>query len=108
MKHLRGGLAPTWLHENLSQASQSPHCCTESAEAISQGRNSNQCSTLQKDSVQCIVGAIEVIRLLSSIWYINSQSLFTGVCLTIFVLLEDAGSETISQKLDEEVLVLPK
>ena len=66
------GYLDNLLHENLSQASQSPSSCTDSAEANGRESNSNKRSTLQKDSVQCIVGPMDIIRLLSSIWYINS------------------------------------
>lgn len=46
------GYLDIMLHENLSQASQSPSSWTDSAEAVGRESNSNERSTLQKDSVQ--------------------------------------------------------
>ena len=113
------------LHENLSRTSPKPISSTTPCSSRTTERRTKcaEYSTIQKDSVHCIVGADNISDLLSSIWCSNSCSVYLWPSRrlrmasrsnsyyvkldpkSISVLLEDKGNETSSDGHDRTALL---
>ncbi|KAL9960172.1 hypothetical protein ACROYT_G033588 [Oculina patagonica] len=118
------------LHNDLSHASPSPSSSKRSCSprTTERRRNATEYSTIQKDSIQCLMDTNNISGLLFSVCYriyicyygirhailflrLGSYNISFYVKLnskSVFVLLEDEGSETSSEEHARNVLLFLK